>query len=427
MAKHHRAAEDKSDKKGRPETKLVIVTKPAGALASGLAEFPAGPIGAADGGTIQAQAAQLGDLRLQSAQRQALAAQIGRVQGNQHLQRVVASLKRGGSSEQTQSTCMLPTHELMQGVQRAPEIMRTGELETRGAYWERSMRALPPLRERRPATIPATPASERYRWRTRVEAAIRERRRIRRARAYLQLVNEAIAPDVGRYPELTFPVELFRSDSAARRGGVYFNINMPGSPGPSARTATKAITRTIRGRGRPKIFIMMGPAALHREYGPVFTQRTLHHEYVHFLQSLRGELTERPACRAAWRGQRVPGNPNREIVAVSTTFARFFPAWADAARPDVTDYPHYLLEDLAFMQAYFPCVRQQLRHDAIARIVATVQGHRVRRRHFFSLIQDVRSRALPNIHLHPSDDAMARLSSAMGRPLPPEPRLPVER
>lgn len=83
---------DKSDKKGRPESKPVVVTKPAGALA-GLAEFPAGPIGAADDGTIQAQAAQISDWRLQTVQRQALASQIGRVQGNQHLQRVIAAVK----------------------------------------------------------------------------------------------------------------------------------------------------------------------------------------------------------------------------------------------------------------------------------------------------------------------------------------------
>ena len=45
-------------------------------------ELRGGPIAAAGDGTIQAQGGRLGDPRLQTAQRQALAAQIGRVQGN---------------------------------------------------------------------------------------------------------------------------------------------------------------------------------------------------------------------------------------------------------------------------------------------------------------------------------------------------------
>ncbi len=42
--------------------------------------------------TVEVQAARLGDLRLQTVQRQALAAQIGRVQGNRHLQRMITSI-----------------------------------------------------------------------------------------------------------------------------------------------------------------------------------------------------------------------------------------------------------------------------------------------------------------------------------------------
>jgi outer membrane protein OmpA-like peptidoglycan-associated protein len=53
-------------------------------------DFPNGPIGAADQPFLQAQAERLGDARLQIAQRQALATQIGRVQGNRHIQRVMA-------------------------------------------------------------------------------------------------------------------------------------------------------------------------------------------------------------------------------------------------------------------------------------------------------------------------------------------------
>ena len=51
--------------------------------------------GAVNGDGLQAQAARLGDPGLQMAQRQTLAAQIGRGQGNQHLQRVMASMRGG--------------------------------------------------------------------------------------------------------------------------------------------------------------------------------------------------------------------------------------------------------------------------------------------------------------------------------------------
>jgi hypothetical protein len=47
------------------------------------------PLAAAEGESIEDQAALLNDTRFQAAQRQALAAQIGQVQGNQHLQRVI--------------------------------------------------------------------------------------------------------------------------------------------------------------------------------------------------------------------------------------------------------------------------------------------------------------------------------------------------
>jgi hypothetical protein len=47
---------------------------------------------AAGAGSVEVQAARLGDGRLQSAQRHALAGHIGRVRGNRHLQKVMASL-----------------------------------------------------------------------------------------------------------------------------------------------------------------------------------------------------------------------------------------------------------------------------------------------------------------------------------------------
>ena len=91
MAKQNQAAETKSDKKSRAKVKPIVIEELTDDLA-GLAQLPGGPIAAAGDGTIQAQAGRLGDPRLQTAQRQALAAQIGRVQGNQ--QKYQAKRKR---------------------------------------------------------------------------------------------------------------------------------------------------------------------------------------------------------------------------------------------------------------------------------------------------------------------------------------------
>lgn len=58
-----------------------------------LVQQPDGQILSVGGGTIQAQVAYLGGTPAQSVQRQALVAQIGRMQGNRHLQRLVAATK----------------------------------------------------------------------------------------------------------------------------------------------------------------------------------------------------------------------------------------------------------------------------------------------------------------------------------------------
>ncbi len=59
---------------------------------TGLERLPGGPMLAFGGGSAEDQARRLGDIRLQSAQRRALARQIGRTQGNLHLQRLVSQL-----------------------------------------------------------------------------------------------------------------------------------------------------------------------------------------------------------------------------------------------------------------------------------------------------------------------------------------------
>jgi peptidoglycan hydrolase-like protein with peptidoglycan-binding domain len=93
MSKRNRAAKAQPDKTVQPRFSPTIAEARTEDLA-GLAQLPGSLIATAAVGTLQAQAVRLGDTRLQTVQRQVLAVHIGRVQGNQHLQRVVACLKR---------------------------------------------------------------------------------------------------------------------------------------------------------------------------------------------------------------------------------------------------------------------------------------------------------------------------------------------
>lgn len=92
MAKQNRATRSKTNEKGRAKAKPIAVEELTDDLA-GIARLPAG--------TIQAQVAWLRDVPLQRAQRQALALQIGRVQGNRHLQRVIIARAGGGGKKGT--------------------------------------------------------------------------------------------------------------------------------------------------------------------------------------------------------------------------------------------------------------------------------------------------------------------------------------
>jgi len=93
MTKQKQATVDQPDSKRQRRVEPAPVAGPAGDLIS-LAELPGGVISAAAGdGAVQAQAARLGDPQVQSAQRQALATRIGRVQGNGHLRGVIASIR----------------------------------------------------------------------------------------------------------------------------------------------------------------------------------------------------------------------------------------------------------------------------------------------------------------------------------------------
>ena len=95
MAKHHRPIDNKQNQKRPPRVKPAPVA-PLRVQPEGGQQMEAIDPLAAE--TAPAQAAQLGDSRLQTAQRQALAAQIGGAQGNRHLQRVVAMLKGEGKA-----------------------------------------------------------------------------------------------------------------------------------------------------------------------------------------------------------------------------------------------------------------------------------------------------------------------------------------
>jgi hypothetical protein len=115
---HQPGSANQSHTKNRPKAKLALVGEQTNAEVE-LAQLPSerlgaeaadgrddlaallrGPDGAFGAGSFENQAARLGDPRLTIVQRQALAAEIGRVQGNKHLQRVVASLKLGDKTEQ---------------------------------------------------------------------------------------------------------------------------------------------------------------------------------------------------------------------------------------------------------------------------------------------------------------------------------------
>jgi hypothetical protein len=60
---------------------------------AGVIELAGGMVGANGNGNVEPQATRLSDSRFQAVQRQTMAKQVGQVQGNQHLQRVVASLE----------------------------------------------------------------------------------------------------------------------------------------------------------------------------------------------------------------------------------------------------------------------------------------------------------------------------------------------
>jgi hypothetical protein len=84
MAKHDQATQAKTD-----ETKSRPKSEPANS--AGLTAFYESLPGFAGDGTIARQAARLADQRLSLVQRRAMVTQIGQVQGNNHLQKIISS------------------------------------------------------------------------------------------------------------------------------------------------------------------------------------------------------------------------------------------------------------------------------------------------------------------------------------------------
>lgn len=83
MPEHNPTANAKPDEP-QPKVEPTKIEGPVDDLVS-LSQLAGGPIAAVGGNTIQSQAARLGDVRLQGAQRQCLGVHIGQVPENRQL------------------------------------------------------------------------------------------------------------------------------------------------------------------------------------------------------------------------------------------------------------------------------------------------------------------------------------------------------
>lgn len=114
MTRQTQTTENKSDKKKEPK-----VGPPEGKDASnnlaGLAQLPSGPIASACDGAFRAQATLPNNSRPQTIQRRTLAIRIGRVHGNQYLQKRIVALKVNSNSR-----------SLATNVQRESDISNVG-------------------------------------------------------------------------------------------------------------------------------------------------------------------------------------------------------------------------------------------------------------------------------------------------------------
>jgi len=93
VAEQKRRAESQDEKARSQELQQEAADREAARQAA-FAASGGGPVGPPDDISIQAVAARLGDTRFQTAQRQAMAARIRRVSGNQYLQRLMVQTKQ---------------------------------------------------------------------------------------------------------------------------------------------------------------------------------------------------------------------------------------------------------------------------------------------------------------------------------------------
>jgi hypothetical protein len=253
MTERNRITEAKSQKKRRLHVEPTVVVELTDDLA-GLAQLSGGPAAAAGDGTIVAQDVRLGDGRLQTAQRRALAARIGQLQGNHHLQRAVASLKRDAQAAPYQSNSgnryEAPTDHPVQH-----EVVRPEELTPASVQLEAHQDASPGAVQRT-AEVPGLPAN-----------------RVRQAEANLTsnpqaAVNAVVQGLVDRgqvnLSYLAGGRVTYVSDRSRMPRGHYGHTSL--SPG--------------TGHPRP-CRVIVGPDAM-RNVGLLYT--TIMHEYQHVLQ-----------------------------------------------------------------------------------------------------------------------------------------------
>jgi len=109
------AAQSQPEKKNGQNHKPAVLPEQANEFA-GVVVLPEGLLGANGDGRIDGQAARLADPRLQTAQRLAIAGQIGKVQGNLHLQHVLqATTHKGNRNNNGQKENREKTNEPLPG------------------------------------------------------------------------------------------------------------------------------------------------------------------------------------------------------------------------------------------------------------------------------------------------------------------------
>lgn len=139
MPKQAQTANAQADKENKTKPEPVVNPTSANDL-GGLSQLPNSLMAAAGSGSSEAQAARLADPRWQSAQRQALAGQIGRIQGNRHLQRTMASLKQQNQAIQREGEAA-PGHKMAMAIPitwtggEKEFNMPVGSLIARKVYW----------------------------------------------------------------------------------------------------------------------------------------------------------------------------------------------------------------------------------------------------------------------------------------------------